>query len=78
MLNQWNWDLSNFGPKVIALFDTLYAYSIHMSRGSQACRVSLTRQADCYVLSGISLGMRPANERRRYNITMSLIDWAHT
>ena len=24
------------------------------------------------------IGMRPANERRRYNVTSSLIDWAHT
>ena len=28
--------------------------------------------------AGISLDMRPANERRRYNITTSLIGWAHT
>ena len=27
--------------------------------------------------SGIILCMRPANERRRYNVTSSLIDWAH-
>ena len=29
-------------------------------------------------MSGISLGMRPANERRRYNVTTSLIGWVHT
>ena len=29
-------------------------------------------------LAGISLGMHPANERRRYNVTMSLIGWVHT
>ena len=28
--------------------------------------------------SGISLGMCSANERRHYNVTMSLIGWAHT
>ena len=27
---------------------------------------------------GISLGMHPANERRRYIVTTSLIGWAHT
>ena len=27
---------------------------------------------------GISLGMRPANERHHYIVTMSLIGWAHT
>ena len=25
-----------------------------------------------------NLGMHPANERRRYNVTTSLIGWAHT
>ena len=30
------------------------------------------------VESEIRLGMGPANERRRYNITTSLIGWAHT
>ena len=29
------------------------------------------------IISGISLGMRPANERRCYNVTTSLIAWAH-
>ena len=29
-------------------------------------------------LSGISLGMCPANERRRYNVTLCLTGWAHT
>ena len=28
--------------------------------------------------TGISLGMHPANERRRYIVTTSLIGWAHT
>ena len=27
--------------------------------------------------AGISLGVRPANERRRYIVTTSLIGWAH-
>ena len=29
-------------------------------------------------ITGISLGKRPANERHHYNVTMSLIGWAHT
>ena len=28
--------------------------------------------------TAISLGMHPANERRRYNVTTSLIGWAPT
>ena len=28
--------------------------------------------------AGISVGMRPANERRRYNVKTFLIGWAHT
>ena len=31
-----------------------------------------------YTFSGIILGAGPANERRRYIVTSSLIDWAHT
>ena len=30
------------------------------------------------VVAEIDLDMRPANERRRYNVTTSLIGWAHT
>ena len=29
-------------------------------------------------LAGLFLGLRPANERRRYKVTPSLIDWAQT
>ena len=29
------------------------------------------------ILSGLILGLRPANERRRYFVTASLIGWAH-
>ena len=31
-----------------------------------------------YVLAGMILYMRPANERRCYNVTPSLIGWAHS
>ena len=31
-----------------------------------------------YEKSGISLGMCPAIERRRYNVTTTPIGWAHT
>ena len=31
-----------------------------------------------YNFSGPILGLRPANERRRYKVTPSLIDWAQT
>ena len=37
----------------------------------------ITRHRGVQLISGISLGMRPANERRRYILTTSLIDWAH-
>ena len=33
---------------------------------------------DCIITPGIILHIRPANERRRYNVTSSLIGWAHT
>ena len=28
-------------------------------------------------MTGISLGMHPANKRRRYDVTTFLIGWAH-
>ena len=31
-----------------------------------------------YSYTGLILGLRPANERRRYNVTPSLIGWAQT
>ena len=30
------------------------------------------------VVAGLILGLRPANERRRYKVTPSLIGWAQT
>ena len=40
--------------------------------------MSIARCGTSFLSAGISMGMRPANERRRYNVTTSLIDWAHT
>ena len=45
-------------------------------------KILLSSWTDCITItfmhiSRISLGMRPANERCRYNITISLIGWAH-
>ena len=31
-----------------------------------------------YRVTGLILGLRPANERRRYKVTPSLIGWAQT
>ena len=31
-----------------------------------------------YMTTGLILGLRPANERRRYFVTTSLIGWAQT
>ena len=31
-----------------------------------------------HVVAGLILGLRPANERRRYFVTTSLIGWAQT
>ena len=35
-------------------------------------------QHDRYKIAEISVGMRPASERRRYNVKTPLICWAHT
>ena len=49
------------------------------------CRCPGAKQVPCHDMclhfnnyAGIILCMRPANERRRYNVTSSLIGWAHT
>ena len=35
-------------------------------------------QGMSYVVPGLNLGLRPANERRRYFVTTSLIGWAQS
>ena len=37
-----------------------------------------SRQRHLHGNSGLILGLRPANERRRYEVTPSLIGWAQT
>ena len=44
---------------------------------SQKSNIRLSHIAKT-VAAGIILCMRPANEKRRYVVTSSLIDWAHT
>ena len=45
-------------------------------------RPSAHHWLQCFVgflpCSGLILGLRPANERRRYKVTLSLIGWAQT
>ena len=38
----------------------------------------LIMQDEHIYVSGLILGLHPANERRRYKVTPSLIGWAHT
>ena len=38
----------------------------------------LSTHATLISLSGLILGLRPANERRRYNVMPSLIGWVQT
>ena len=51
----------------------LYASNSMTLHGTVAIAFLSTGQ-----LTGISLGMRPANERCRYTVMMSLIGWVHT
>ena len=41
-------------------------------------QILLTKNKNVDATTGISLGLRPANERRRYIVTTSLIGWAQT
>ena len=43
-----------------------------------SCKGDHELDATKQMLLGISLGMRPANERRRCIVTTSLIGWTHT
>ena len=58
-------------------------YSMARNMISYACQssVSMVHALFTYITSchtGISLGIRPANERRCYNVTTSPIGWVHT
>ena len=48
------------------------------SRGQWVNWVNITHRLREGKHAGINLSMRPANERRRYIVTSSLIGWAHT
>ena len=58
-------------------------FSHWLGANLEASLYSDNLQQDCYVQclsnrAGISLAMRPANDRRRYIVTTSLIDWVHS
>ena len=54
-------------------------YSFNVLRGNQGMTdVDKARGSDWYIYSVIILGLRPANERRRYKVTPVLMDWAQT
>ena len=42
----------------------------------QECPEKQQMASDCRATTGLILGLRPANERRRYKVTASLIGWA--
>ena len=52
------------------MFDT---HGIHHNCGTISWLIS----HQSAIFTGIILCVRPANERRRYILTLSLIDWAH-
>ena len=46
---------------------------------ASACgMLCLSKYEGTYKIPGLILGLHPANERRRYNVTLSLIAWAQT
>ena len=57
--------------KHIAIYETGYVQSIMNKVFLHAYDRKRTE-------SGLTLGLRPANERRRYKATLSLIGWAQT
>ena len=62
-----------------------YLYSLHIKRTIvhynhmlASPKLSNKHALDTHATTGISLGMRPANERRRYIVTLFLIACVHT
>ena len=51
---------------------------IRMAPNALAPSVSRTSAHMITSVSGLNLGLCPANERRRYDVTLSLIGWAQT
>ena len=55
----------------------MMSYSIIMGESVHSSSLQDTNaSASVLYISGLILGLRPANERRRYFVTMSLIGWA--
>ena len=48
----------------------------YVPKGPVDSKSSLVQMMSMF--AGISLGLRPTNERPRYNVTTSLIGWART
>ena len=44
----------------------------------QGVYIRLSGQEALYKMAGLIIGLCSANERRRYNVTLSLIGWAQT
>ena len=67
----------------LKLYGTLWFIKINMMY-SDAFYLTVKRYSyifewgNWYTISGIILGMGPANERQCYNVTSSLIGWAYT
>ena len=57
--------------------ETLLHVSVYPSVSPQNTS-PLTTRAVLTTTSGLILGLRPANERRRYSVTSSLIGWTQT
>ena len=65
---------------------SFYLFSWHHMQGTViSCATKIYHCHGCWCsgyppkfISGLGLGLRPANERRRYKVTPSLIRWAQT
>ena len=62
------WDIT---AVIVSLFLSCYVLPSY-----KACGYDIKKTRSPY--PGIILCMRPANERRRYNVTLSLIGWTHS
>ena len=78
MLNDQIWRHNSFkASEIIIMISILIYFDLNYCVALcdiVLCRTVLSNGAS----SGLILGLRPANERRRYKVTPSLIGWAQT
>ena len=76
--NILDWSCHPYNPSYWYMFWSKYWISVSVHPWVIIISVDPIGLVLMYRISGIILCMRPANERRRYNVTSSFIRWVHS